>query len=918
MRKIYRFWSARLKAVLTFVLVMAMGLGSFNTLSVSAEAASESWIEDGIYYVTANLYQAYTNATSMGNYALRGSSGYNDRNADDTGYKSMLIVEDGKATLLVEFMPMGFLGMYGYLWKLDGVTVTEYSNGYPSKYGLNPATVLTEHRNTDGSIATDAFNVEGSPITAAIGQTYPRAMALSVELPSSLEEATYSNAPYVHVFVPVMEAISEGNGDQLAKMFIDYSTLEAVPEEDLSTNVEYWLYRAVNTEGEGEAQEALTDLIDETKALYSNTLVSIKQESATVISREAEEPDTETRAASVAALKDAIAAAEESKEDGPADDNPYGAEPWDGETTKEPAYDEATGYYQITNAEELAWFAAKVNSGNDEDMFINGELLADINLGNKEWTPIGNGYYSPKFGGSFKGNGHTVYNLYISSGGDAGLFGNVGGTADSPAAIDGVTVEGSITGVSRLGGIAGLNFSTQGQTYVSITNCTNRADITSTNDSGYGYIGGIIGSGGSNITIKGCVNEGNLSMANNQYTSGRQEYGRVAGIAASLSKNSTVEDCVNRGDVTATNYVAGLVAFASGDNITIINSWNEGHITGQISPSALVDYVSGENPTVRNLYNTGKVTGTGKYRTAVLGSVWSSAAEVEAIYSVGPMENTYSSSYTGAWSIQSNTSPELEFRHMYVLEGTAAGLYMGNATTSATVEDVGFKSSEWLKSDAFFENIGTTAFSKDIHGVNNGYPILAEQADYTAVDAALAKVPEADALALYTEESVSALQTVVDGVVRYMSQSEQATVDGYVTAIENAIDALTYKSADYSGVEAAIAKIPEDLSIYTTASVSKVQDARDAVVYDKNITEQATVDGYAAAIEAAVEALVKVADYSAVDAAIASVPDLSIYTEDTAEAVNTALNAVERGLGVERQSDVDAMADAINRPITAV
>ena len=58
------------------------------------------------------------------------------------------------------------------------------------------------------------------------------------------------------------------------------------------------------------------------------------------------------------------------------------------------------------------------------------------------------------------------------------------------------------------------------------------------------------------------------------------------------------------------------------------------------------------------------------------------------------------------------------------------------------------------------------------------------------------------------------------------------------------------------------------------------------------------------------------ADYTAVDAALETVPaDLSIYTEETAAAVNEAVNAVVRGKKAVEQADVDGMADAIEKAV---
>jgi len=132
--------------------------------------------------------------------------------------------------------------------------------------------------------------------------------------------------------------------------------------------------------------------------------------------------------------------------------------------------------------------------------------------------------------------------------------------------------------------------------------------------------------------------------------------------------------------------------------------------------------------------------------------------------------------------------------------------------------------------------------------------LVYKDADYSAVDAAIAKIP-AD-LSLYTVDSVNALNAALNTVVRSKDITEQAIVDGYVLAIEGAITALVYKDADYSAVDAAIAKIPADLSLYAADSVNALNAAVNAVVRNKDITEQAMVDGYAQAIEDAIIALV--------------------------------------------------------------
>ena len=65
-------------------------------------------------------------------------------------------------------------------------------------------------------------------------------------------------------------------------------------------------------------------------------------------------------------------------------------------------------------------------------------------------------------------------------------------------------------------------------------------------------------------------------------------------------------------------------------------------------------------------------------------------------------------------------------------------------------------------------------------------------ADYSALDDILATVPED--LSIYTDETVAALNEIINGIDRTLDVSEQATVDGYVEAIRNAIDNLQLKA----------------------------------------------------------------------------------------------------------------------------
>ena len=188
-------------------------------------------------------------------------------------------------------------------------------------------------------------------------------------------------------------------------------------------------------------------------------------------------------------------------------------------------------------------------------------------------------------------------------------------------------------------------------------------------------------------------------------------------------------------------------------------------------------------------------------------------------------------------------------------------------------------------------------------------------ADYTKVDAAIAK---ANALNKDNFKDFTAVEAAVNAVVRDKNITEQSEVDAMAKAIEDAIAALQYKDADYTKVDAAIAKA-NALNKDNYKDFSAVETAVKAVVRDKNITEQSEVDAMAKAIEDAIAALqYKDADYTKVDAAIAKANALKKDDYKDFSGVETAVKAVVRGKNITEQSEVDKMAKAIEDAIAAL
>lgn len=207
-------------------------------------------------------------------------------------------------------------------------------------------------------------------------------------------------------------------------------------------------------------------------------------------------------------------------------------------------------------------------------------------------------------------------------------------------------------------------------------------------------------------------------------------------------------------------------------------------------------------------------------------------------------------------------------------------------------------------------------FAENLKAALDGLTL--KPADYSAVDAALAKV--SNDLSIYTEESIQPLQTAINSVESGKTILDQAEVDGWAAAIENALAGLQVRKADYSKVEEAIKKIPADLSLYTDASVKALEDAKNSVVTERPVTEQESVDGYAKKIEAAIAGLTyKDADYSKVDAAVKKIPnDLKKYTDESVKAVNDAKAAIVRGKNITEQKTVDGYAAALEKAIAGL
>lgn len=284
--------------------------------------------------------------------------------------------------------------------------------------------------------------------------------------------------------------------------------------------------------------------------------------------------------------------------------------------------------YQIGNADQLMWFAEKVNgSTKTSTSSLCAKLTSDIDLAGKEWTPIGccnSNSDCVYYGGTFDGAGHTVSGLTINNAKKyQALFGYVkGGT------IQDLTVKGSVSSSATSSPYA-AGIVSYGNP-VTIKNCTNEVDVTASakgyaagvcaylgtgskmescankgSVSGYGdYVGGVAGTvTGSTTTITGCFNHG---VVINTGKPGSMNY-CTGGIAGGIATGVTVERCENTGNITSTLKRTGGIAGSAGG--TINACFNTGTITGIYGVGGIAGDSGTSDAKVAGCYNTGDVKG---------------------------------------------------------------------------------------------------------------------------------------------------------------------------------------------------------------------------------------------------------------------------------------------------------------------
>lgn len=168
-------------------------------------------------------------------------------------------------------------------------------------------------------------------------------------------------------------------------------------------------------------------------------------------------------------------------------------------------------------------------------------------------------------------------------------------------------------------------------------------------------------------------------------------------------------------------------------------------------------------------------------------------------------------------------------------------------------------------------------------------------------------------------QSYKNLGTRAENSAYYMGAKSSNEAKAIFNSVLNKLLSMTYAGADYTKVTEAKKRIPSDLTLYTDETVQALEDVLKDVKYDLDITQQDTVYGYADAINKAINQLkYKSADYTEVDKAIEKANKLNKDNYKDFSKVEDAIKTVVRSKNITEQDEVDAMAKAINDAIDAL
>ncbi len=432
-----------------------------------------------------------------------------------------------------------------------------------------------------------------------------------------------------------------------------------------------------------------------------------------------------------------------------------------------------------------------------------------------------------------------------------------------------------------IGGIAGR---LQG----SVTNCVSYADVYGTN-----YVGGIVGSQDQAMgacIVRNCSFHGTVTASGNH--AGGVLGGGYSNETAPNGGRAMISGCTVDGVITGLDRVGGIV----GGDSYIDQSW-------------------GDVAFLKDNRFTGSVSATADNAEAVGGIV----GFVNGLNKFDLIEGNYFSAGCGAeCGIGKVRHVDTTKRDYGIDEATGVFYY----NTSCEFPYEGF--ANWSEMEAAihlivdgiedqYVSVVKTGFARDDDPLGDDAELLCysdgQLADYSALDEALAKVP--DYLDVCTDESKAALQETIDSIDKALpawADGVQDQIDAWAQAVNEAVAGLEVdEDKAFAAAQAAVDKA-EDLAKAAMQAADEFAQLKAAADAETDLV--AKVAATAKAALAAVDAVAKAnAAKDAADAAAAAAKLAARYASSD-EVKEAAINLYEKAK--------DAQAEVANAVKAAV
>ncbi len=331
-----------------------------------------------------------------------------------------------------------------------------------------------------------------------------------------------------------------------------------------------------------------------------------------------------------------------------------------------------------------------------------------------------------------------------ASAGSSKEHNNIGGVVAetySQVTIKDCRTDGTIFGNGYyMGGIVGCAGGTSAGINVTITDCTNKAEIR---PAACTAVGGIVGriNGAASAAITGCKNTAALTSGNSA---------NMGGIVGYSNQSTTITDCHNSGTVTNSSvgeypeltYTGGILGRMETKDLSAKQCSNQGAVSGSAKKDAYVGGIVGQfycvGGNIKECYNAGACTVNSAQNNAFVGSLIgdssnnSSALTLQNSYNVGTISNAASSSYSyigGLIGRAENSSIKTSYNAGEIKEtGNNVGAIVGSIDNPSSVTEcyywsgcgaqgagTGKTANDMTENDTWMTNLGldTNVWTKD-------------------------------------------------------------------------------------------------------------------------------------------------------------------------------------------------------------